>query len=65
MSIFRTGISTPFHPDDLKRVPITLSLYPEYMEEADEKLPKIKYLHLLYYKEPLLMKHPKNYFNNY
>ena len=32
----RTGISTPFHPDDLKRVPITLSLYPEYMEEADE-----------------------------
>ena len=33
----RTGISTPFHPDDIKRIPITLSLYPEYMEEADEK----------------------------
>jgi len=34
----KTGISTTFHLEDMIREPLTLSLYPEYIELTD--LPK-------------------------
>jgi len=34
----KTGISSTFSQEDLRREPVTLSLFPEYFEEEDETL---------------------------
>jgi hypothetical protein len=34
----KTGISTTFSPHDIIREPVSLSLFPEYFEDEDEKV---------------------------